>query len=386
MGILTATLAILAVGFCGLAYLGYRRQMHMWFGAYVVESLKGGLENASAPIEVFVCIADHYEPGWGNPGIEVERHRVETWCRRFPELAARHRDADGKPPQYTFFYPAEEYREEHLDQLAGLCHAGYGAVEVHLHHDNDTAEGLRRTLNEFKQTLHERHGLLTRNPTSGEIEYAFIHGNWTLDNCARNGRLCGVNNELQVLRETGCYVDMTLPSAPSETQTRKINSIYYATDDPDRPKSHDDGVDVEVGREPSGDLMLIQGPLALNWQSRKWGFLPRTENGELSGDNPPTPQRADCWIRQHVHVKGRPDWVFVKLHTHGAQEQNFEALLGEPMDRMLTHLENAYNDGKRFRLHYVTAREMYDCVKLAESGGRLDLRVTPPRPTSEVVG
>jgi len=39
----------------------------------------------------------------------------------------------------------------------------------------------------------------------------------------------------------------------------KLNSIYYATDDPDRPRSHDSGVDVEVGRPSSGDLMIVQG-------------------------------------------------------------------------------------------------------------------------------
>ncbi|MEJ7636728.1 MAG: hypothetical protein WKF75_01760 [Singulisphaera sp.] len=50
-----------------------------------------------------------------------------------------------------------------------------------------------------------------------------------------------VNNEIDVLRETGCYADFTLPSAPSPTQTRQINSIYYASDDPRRPKSHDRG-------------------------------------------------------------------------------------------------------------------------------------------------
>ena len=50
-----------------------------------------------------------------------------------------------------------------------------------------------------------------------------------------------------MLRVAGCYADFTLPSAPSETQTRKINSLYYAVDDPAAPKSHDTGVDVAVG-------------------------------------------------------------------------------------------------------------------------------------------
>ena len=40
-----------------------------------------------------------------------------------------------------------------------MCRAGYGEVEIHLHHDHDTAEGLRLKLLEFKKTLAERHGL-----------------------------------------------------------------------------------------------------------------------------------------------------------------------------------------------------------------------------------
>src|SRR5713101_1254028 len=131
----------------------------------------------------------------------------------------------------------------------------------------------------FIAALSERHGLLRKR--EGRTLFGFIHGNWSLDNSRPDGRWCGVNNELQVLRETGCYADFTLPSAPSACQTRKINSIYYATDDPQRPKSHDTGTDVRVGGKPGGDLLIVQGPLALNWNSRKFSLLPRIENSEV---------------------------------------------------------------------------------------------------------
>ena len=85
---------------------------------------------------------------------------------------------------------------------------------------------------------------------TGEVKYGFIHGNWALDNSLPDGKHCGVNNELDVLRETGCYADFTLPSAPSPAQTRTINRIYYAIDDPLRPKSHDTGVPVGSGPAP----------------------------------------------------------------------------------------------------------------------------------------
>ena len=79
--------------------------------------------------------------------------------------------------------------------------------------------------------------------------------------------------------------------------------------------------------------MLIQGPLLLDWGRRKWGVVPRIENGCLQANQPPTIDRLDAWLRARVQVPARPDWFFVKLHTHGAPEANRHVLLGEPMVR-----------------------------------------------------
>src|SRR5207253_2080398 len=126
--------------------------------------------------------------------------------------------------------------------------------------------------------------------------------NWALDNARSDGRWCGVNNELDVLRETGCYADFTLPSAPSETQTRKINSVYWVVDDPSRPKSHDWGADVTAAPPPADSLLMIQGPLVLDWRRRKWGVVPRIENACLQRNQPPTIDRLDLWLRAAVRV------------------------------------------------------------------------------------
>ncbi len=48
------------------------------------------------------------------------------------------RDANGQPPQYSFFYPQEEYRRDLLDGIAEMVRLGVGDVEVHLHHDRET--------------------------------------------------------------------------------------------------------------------------------------------------------------------------------------------------------------------------------------------------------
>jgi hypothetical protein len=344
------------------------KNVGIWLSSYIKQCFnEKHMPGRVGPIHILFCFVDHFEPRWNGASYKDEVKRVDVWLRRYPELAKKHKDANGVCPQHTFFYPAEEYRAEHLEKLARLCREGFGEVEIQLHHNNDTSRGFREKIEQCKEDF-KGHNLLSIDKESKEIRFGFVHGNWALDNSRRDGRWCGVNNELLVLKETGCYADFTLPSAPSDTQTKKINSIYYAKDEPDKPKSHNTGIDVEVGKNADGDLMIIQGSLTLNWIRKKWGILPRIENGAVTNENPPTRQRVDLWIKQRICVKGRPDWVFVKVYTHGAQEKNFDTLLGKPMDEMFTYLETEYNDGEKFRLHYVTAREMYNIIKAAEAG------------------
>jgi hypothetical protein len=114
--------------------------------------------------------------------------------------------------------------------------------------------------------------------------------------------------------------------------------------------------------------MIVQGPLGLNWRERRMGVMPRIENADVRRSCPPTPGRVDAWIRTGIHVEGRPEWVFVKVHTHGTQEHDMDTLLGAPVEAMHDHLERVYNDGRNYVLHYVTAREMYNIIKAAEAG------------------
>ncbi|MBI3320803.1 MAG: hypothetical protein HYZ91_00880 [Candidatus Omnitrophica bacterium] len=337
----------------------------IWLPAY----LRSRLIHSSGvrPTHVMFCLVDHFEPDWNHATLDEQLARVERWAAAYPALAARHRDADGCHPRHSFFYPAEVYQPAVAERLARLCRDGFGEVEMHLHHDGDTSETLAKRLERAK-TDFARHGLLARDRSTGAVRFGFIHGNWALDNARRDGKWCGVNNELSLLHALGCYADFTLPSAPSETQTRKINSLYYALDDPRAPKSHDTGCDVRVGRAPNGELLIVQGPLTLNWRRRKYGLLPRIENGELSASNPPSPERVDLWIRASIHVVGREEWVFVKVHTHGAKPSNAEALLGGSLEAMWTSLETRSTAARAFRLHYVTAREMYNIIKAAERG------------------
>lgn len=344
-----------------------RRHVMLWLPGYLRNRRECEADPAG-PIHVMFCFVDHFEPAWKRPGAEVEARRVSRWCREYPAMAQQFRDADGVHPRHTFFFPEEEYREDHLVALSDLCAKGLGEIEVHLHHDQDTAEGLRAKLLPFVDLLHTRHGALPVDPATGRVVWGFIHGNWCLDNSRPDGRWCGVNNELIVLKECGCYADFTMPSAPSDTQTAMVNSLYYATDDPLRPKSHDRGVPVSVGGAPRGDLLLVQGVLGFDWSSRKFGVLPRIENSDVRAGQPPTPARVDQWVRLAPRVRGRPEWRFIKVHTHGAPENQAEVLLGPAIRRMHAHLTQRYNDGRNFLLHYVSARETYNIIKAAEAG------------------
>jgi hypothetical protein len=364
--IVGSALAALPLGW--LFWALHRRGMDRWLVPYLFQARRRRPPRPGEEIHLLLCVADHFEPRFGGASAEVGRARVRHWVREYPRHFGQFRDSDGRPPRHTFFYPIDEYEAEHLDSLGELCAAGFGEVEVHLHHDHDTAEGLRSKLLAFKELLAERHGLLSRHRDTRELAYGFIHGNWALDNSRPDGRWCGVNNELDVLRETGCYADFTLPSAPSPTQTRKINSVYYAVDDPFRPRSHDTGIDVGTRPPPPKALLLIQGPLLLNWSRRKWGLFPRLENGCLQKSQLASLERLRLWLRARVQVPSRPDWFFVKLHAHGASEENQPALLGEAMSRFHKELARLAREDRRFHFHYVTAREMYNLVRAAEAG------------------
>lgn len=362
------------------------RHAEIWLTASLRSLLRARREARArqGALHVLLAVADHYEPLHGGASADVGRRRVAAWADRYPTLASAFVDADGRHPQHTFFYPIEQYQPDLLDPLAALCAGGFGEVEVHLHHDRDTAEGLRSQLEAFTTALRERHGLLPSDP-SGEVRYGFIHGNWALSNALPDGRWCGVDDELAVLRDTGCYADFTLPAAPSPAQTRTVNRIYYAVGAPRGPKAHDSGPRAAVGRPSSDrDLLLVQGPLRPSWRGRRRGLVPRVENGSLHAGDPPTLGRFEDWLSCGITVAGRPDWLFVKVHTHGAPEANAEMLLGADTARFHRDLAEAFPDDGHVRLHYVTAREMVNVIHAAEDGlsgnpgDYRDYRYAPP--------
>jgi hypothetical protein len=356
------------------------RHLDRWLGGYGLHVLRNlAPSRVTGPRHVLFSMCDHYEPLWGGAGREQGGERVARWEREYPALASEFRDADGRPPKHTFFFPGEQYSAPYLAALGRLVRAGLGEVELHLHHDGDDAAKLEHDIREYLHAYAE-HGLFSRDD-SGRLRYGFIHGNWCLANSRRDARYCGVDSELEVLFETGCYADFTFPSAPDETQPRIVNQIYWPTGDRLHARSHEQGVRARVGQAMDDRLLMIQGPLALARREGRYGL--RIENAAVTARDPATASRVKTWVSQNIHVEGRPEWLFVKCHTHGAPDAQAESLLGEPGRNMHRALR-AYNDGRQFVLHYVSAREMFNIALAGMHGLRgdpndfRDYRLPPP--------
>jgi hypothetical protein len=337
------------------------RYAELWFPSYAWGRLQSRLLPRPRPERVWLTIADHFEPLWSRSTEDAARERVAVWRKKWPEISRRNVDSTGRCAQYCFFYAEEEYRPCLLDPLAEMVHEGWGDVEVHLHHDHDTESGFREKIQRFTGCLHDVHGLLRK--VDGRLAFGFIHGNWALDNSRPDGLWCGLNNEITLLRDLGCYADFTMPSGDEPTQVRQVNQIYWAIDDPARPRSHERGPVVRAGVWDPRDLLMIPGPIGVRWGEGR--FLARLEAAELAARDGATEPRVRGWLELAPRIGAD---VFLKLHTHGAQGSNTAALLGGALDHTF-RLLGAECRRRQIELHYVTAWELRQAVERAARGG-----------------
>jgi hypothetical protein len=340
-----------------ISYKIYRFNAFIWLPDYIFGS--SSIKESQGPIDIIFVVVDHWEP---NGKIDI----LNTWMNSYRKLADKHLDFDGIKLRHTWYYPIEQFRGYEVDSLVQLCREGYGEIEVHLHHRDDNSQSLGRLFKAGIDSLHAHKALLSPD---GQTHFSFVHGNWALDNSIASQ--CGVNDEINILLKLGCYADLTFPAMKQPSQPALVNKIYYAKDDPLKPKSYNKGMQSKVGLQTESDqLMLIEGPLIIDWTDWRFKSHPTIEDGNLYWEIPTSTHRFKKWFEANVHVLGRPNWVFIKVFTHGAMLKNggYDNILGENMDQMLTVIEEKCNDGKKYRLHYMTAREAYNVIKAAEKG------------------
>lgn len=343
-----------------------------WLPAYITQRLFRRLPRVR-PVHLILALADHFEPSivpempetYADRGTQMQR--LERWCVEYPKLADACRDNEGWPFRHTYFYPVEQYDAELIHRLIEHSQAGWGEIEMQLHHGvgvPDTSENTRNVLLSSRDLL-VRHGCLSQLDGVGPPRYAFVHGNSALANSDSN-RFCGVDDEMQILSETGCYADFTLPSAPGSSQVRKINALYECALPLEQRAPHRRGRDLRRGRPARTFPLIVQGPLMLDFGRRKNGLLlPGIENAELAANRPPQMTRFHHWRRAAITVQGRPDWVFIKLHCHGMDPRDEEVMLGSPMREFLRQLLRGSQESGEYRVYFTTAREMVNMMLAA---------------------
>ncbi len=361
----------------------------IWFPPYAKEFVKGEVNRADETTDLIFLMTDHWEPG----NREESPEYSQRWLDAFAEISHRHLDTQGRNFRYSWFYPVDRMDERILAQLAVAARNQLGETEVHWHHHHDSVQQFRTDL-ENALVLFQKYGHLTSEP-GGDPHWCFIHGNWALDGSEPNA--CGINNEIDIFLEHGCYADMTFPSLGWDAQPSLINKIYYAQDTPE-PKSYDTGELARVGTRGEG-LLMLPGPMGLNFQNMlvliEAGAIDDAEGTGFSGALRKPDNNADyfkssrvgVWDNIHVSVEGKPEWCFVKVHAHGMQHRDL--LLNGQFDSLLSALEK-YAAERKIRLHYVTAREAVNLVHAAEQGlpgspeQYYDLEIPPPLSTREV--
>jgi hypothetical protein len=328
------------------------RHAEIWFAPYCSDRIRRALRPRQVR-RIWLSIADHWEPFWRGADLATASARVWRWRKQWPQIASQVKDSAGRMPKYTFFYPEEEYRPEFLSALAEMSEEGIAEVEIHIHHDGGGREEFIRRMTTFRDKLANEHGLL--HVVDGRIVFGFIHGNWALNNSRPDGRWCGLDDEIAILRQLGCYADFTMPSGNSSTQTKILNTIYWCRDDIHEPKCYDHGIAATYGGGTPSQLLIIPGPLGLRWRGR---LLPRLETGELAAYDPPTPYRARRWLDLAPRLG---EDLFLKLYSHGTQEANSEALLKHDLLNLYRWTTEAASEFES-QIFFVSTWQMFKAI------------------------
>jgi hypothetical protein len=335
-------------------YKVVRWRAAIWMADYLLSSPE---PYKSGTRDVLFCFVDHFEPDgiWSSAEkLPLPRRirRMRNWESSYAAAVDSHLDSDGRSPQHTWFFPIQHSTSPVTEILSQWPRKGWGEIEYHLHH------GRKWDANQVHQQIVED---LSRLRSLGACThgFAFVHGRFAL--AAGDLAECLVTNELDLLKETGCYADFSFPNLYTPAQPSQVNSIFYARST-GKAKPHNRGPEVQFSNSiPDDGLMLIQGAMWMGFTKSVF------DDSNLSLEQIPDPSRIDHWLASHVHVKGQANWIFFIVHSHSASENAQKMLWGGNMQHLWSALESRFKKAP-WRLHYVSAREAYNIVKAAQAG------------------
>ena len=359
--------AVISLYLIKISYGIIRWETYMWLPSYFSSKFKieDNYNAALRKTHLIFIICDHYEPGFGENGIKTNRE----WLQKYKTVVENKSDSFGNKFKYTWFYAYDHKNGKVLEDLRDFARQGYGEIEFHWHHPTATNKEFTELLDEALVWF-KSYGIFSED-SNGRPKFAFIHGNWALDN---SQPICGVNRELDILVNAGSYADFTFSTIGTPSQPSKINSLYYPVDD-DNAKSYNDGIDSAVGVNHVNRLLIFQGPISMSWDG---GY----DYGAVEYYSLPTKKRVERWIAANIHVKDRPEWIFVKVYSHGIQSQ--KVILNNYLSKMIIDLISVARE-KDMMLHFMTAREGFNVVKAAEDklyGNPEDFKnykISPPK-------
>ncbi len=176
--IILAIAALILALIIRLAYIYRKGYYALWIPSYI----KGDYRHApdrnlrSGPLHIVLVIADHFEPG-------SSTRFLADWITRYRTVINGHHDSFGNSVRRTMHYPIEQFHYSQIEMLLPLCREKLVEIEMQLHHFDDTSQSV---LAKYQQGLADfaRFGICRTTDDPPQTRFAFVHGNWALDNSA----------------------------------------------------------------------------------------------------------------------------------------------------------------------------------------------------------
>ncbi len=308
------------------------------------------VEQVSFPRDIVVALMFVCEPSVDSAG-------MRDILKVFANLATEHIDGDGRKFQLTFACPGRNPDSTALHVLTEYCRRGLGEVEYLIPRDYSSEASMREKLEQGLRRFNSHGWMKTVN---SEIRFAVVRER----SDSERGE-ADLRRQVSVLSDLGCYADMGFPGVRSSRPPSRVNTMFMVSSADSEPYNESD--ELRAGRLGKGGLLVIEGPFLIDWTDWRLTLRPYVEDGHLNPEALPDPGRVDSWIRANVHVIGQPNWIFVKLTIDGLSDAASAQSLQHSLDQSLMYLEEVYNDDELYRLHYVTAREMYNMAMAAQA-------------------